>query len=95
VNHHVIVGSRDTAVEDALNMSEPVVARQGIGRRTRARRWVMAMSRLRAAQGLSPVRLTELQGLTHDFSLAHERHDLASLVAAAMGLLPAAGGWHG
>lgn len=86
VPHHVIVGSRDTAIEDSLNMTTAVVEMQGIGRRARARRWVRAMNRGRKANGLPIVSLTELRGLTHDFTTAHDRHDLARLIAEKMGL---------
>ena len=87
VRHHVFVGSRDTAVEVALNMSAPVVAMQGIGRRERARRWVEAMNRARAVAGEAAVGFTVIRGLSHDFTKAHERHDLGNLVAEVMGLL--------
>lgn len=87
VPHHVVVGSRDTAVEDALNMTAAVVEVQGVGRRTRARRWVKAMNRGRESLGLPLVGLTELRGLTHDFSAAHDRHGLARLIAGKLGLL--------
>jgi poly(3-hydroxybutyrate) depolymerase len=87
VPHHVVVGSRDTAIEDALNMTAAVVEVQGVGRRTRARRWVRAMNRGRARNGLPTVTLTELRGLTHDFSAAHERHALASVIGQKMDIL--------
>jgi hypothetical protein len=65
---------------------------QGTGRRERARRWVKAMNRAHTAAGAAvrtgPVGLTELRGLTHDFTKAHEHHDLANLIARAIGLLP-------
>lgn len=89
VRHHVFVGSRDTIVEDALNMTAPVVAMQGIGRRERARRWVKAMNEARGAAGEDPVGFTVLRGLSHDFTRAHERHGLTNLIAGAMGILPA------
>lgn len=88
VPHHVVVGSRDTAIEDALNMTTAVVALQGTGRRTRARRWVKVMNQGREAKSLLLVSLTELRGLTHDFTVAHERHDLARVIAEKMGILP-------
>lgn len=88
VAHHVIVGARDNSADPALNMTEAVVALQGTGRRTRARRWVRAMNRDRRSHGLSPVTLTELPGLNHDFTQAHDRHDLAHLIATKMGLGP-------
>jgi len=87
VPHHVVVGSRDTVVEDSLNMTPAVVEVQGIGRRTRARRWVKAMNQGRTETGLPLVSLTELRSLTHDFSVAHERHDLGAVIARKMGVL--------
>ena len=87
VRHHVVVGSRDTAIEEALNMTEAVVALQGTGRRSRARRWVRAMNVGRTTRGYPRVGLTELRGLSHDFTMAHERHGLARLLAAHMGLM--------
>jgi len=89
VHHHVFVGSRDTVIDDALNMKDTVVAMQGIGRRERARRWVKAMNKARDTAGMDPISLTVLRGLSHDFAKAHERHNLANLIAGAMGFLPA------
>lgn len=86
VQHHVVVGSRDNAIEDALNMTAPVVELQGVGRRTRARRWVRSINRVRDTRGLQPVAITELRGLSHDYTRAHDRHDLAWLIADRMGL---------
>lgn len=91
VAHHVIVGARDNAADPALNMTAPVVALQGSGRRTRARRWVRAMNRDRRIGGHADqpkVSLTELADLNHDFTLAHNRHDLATIIATKMGLGP-------
>jgi hypothetical protein len=64
-----------------------VVTLQGTGRRTRARRWVKAMNRGRVAKHVPPVSLTELRGLTHNFSVAHDRHDLGRVIAEKMGIL--------
>lgn len=91
VPHHVVVGSRDTAIEEALNMTPAVVEVQGTGRRTRARRWVAAMNRGRAEDGSPLVSLTELRGLTHDFSAAHDRHELGLVICRKMGVLAGEG----
>ncbi|MDO7837157.1 hypothetical protein Q4610_19100 [Sphingobium sp. HBC34] len=91
VPHHVVVGSRDTAIEEALNMTPAVVEVQGVGRRTRARRWVREMNRERAGNGLPAVSLTELRGLTHDYTAAHERHELALVIGRRMDLAGARG----
>lgn len=88
VPHTVLVGSRDTLVDDVLNMSPAVVAMQGTGRRERAQRWVKAMNRARMAAGGPTVRFTLIRGLSHDFTKAHERHGLVDLIAGAMGLAP-------
>ena len=88
VRHHVLIGSRDTAVDGVLNMTGPVVDLQGIGRHERARRWVEAMNLVLAQSGAEVPRVdcTVLRGLSHDFSRAHERHNLADYIARAMGL---------
>jgi len=45
------------------------------------------MNRGRVAKHVPPVSLTELRGLTHNFSVAHDRHDLGRVIAEKMGIL--------
>lgn len=80
VKHDVIVGSNDTLVEPSLNMTKPVIVTQGVGRRERAHRWVKAMNEARRQNKNQAAFLTEIDGLGHDFSEAHDSFNLDRLI---------------
>ncbi|WP_284123978.1 PHB depolymerase family esterase [Parerythrobacter aestuarii] len=83
---HVLVGSRDNHVEPSLNMDADVVSRQGVGRVTRARRWVKAMQQARSPIDGAPVTLLRVQQMKHDFSKAVDRNGLDALIMERFGL---------
>jgi pimeloyl-ACP methyl ester carboxylesterase len=83
---HVLVGSLDDRPEPSLNMSKIIVAQQGSGRVTRARRWVEAMQLDRIRHGGAPVTITVLENLGHDFSKAVDCNALDTLIVARFGL---------
>ncbi len=83
---HVLVGTLDDRPEASLNAQESIVTQQGVGRLTRARRWVDALREDRARHAGAEVTLTVIDGLGHDFGRAVDRHALDSLIFARFGL---------
>jgi pimeloyl-ACP methyl ester carboxylesterase len=78
---HVIVGERDTEMDEALRRSRKIDGLQGLHRLERARRWHQAMQ----ASGLAPLcTLSILEGARHSFDSAYRR-GLVRLVSSLLG----------
>ncbi len=79
----VAVGDADDVPDANTRSGEDIDRQQGPDRRTRAARWVGALTAAAKARGIPPaVRLATLPDCGHDFAACVERGGLADLVVA-------------